>query len=373
MNNFLAISDLKASNRKRAYHMMAKAGVISRVELSHELGISGATILKIVDYFIENEVCFCEEVGDTYTSVGRKPVLLRFNPDFAHGIAIFAEGRYISVAVVNMSGEIRSIREFRVLDVWNFLLNNIYDVIAELIAEVKNCKPIVIGMALPAIINARAEDAVVAPLIGKIDGNTLINFEKSLEERFQIPVCVQNDVNVSAFGEYMNHYAMQTENMIYISVGTGVGCGIILGGKLLLGENNSAGEIGYMIFDDNTNYDRGNGGWLEEKINLKAIDKMMDGNLDTKDKRAEIIEFIAQKLSICITNIAALLDINTVVLDGVVVGDFGQRLITLVQEKCDKLCNHKLNIELCKSYKPGISGLSYISALPVIDQLMGGE
>lgn len=370
MKNMFMISDLKASNRRRAYDLLAKTGSISRVELSHQLGISGATVIKIIEYFLENGICFGEEVGTKHTSVGRKPVLMKFNPDYAYAISVFVEGKYISVAVVNMAGEIKAIREFRVLDVWNYLFQNLFEVITELTKEVPDCKPVVIGLALPAVINRNTGNVEEAPLLGEMDGESLAEFKERLEKKFNVPAYIHNDVNVSAYGEFINQYVTETDNMVYVSVGTGVGCGVILDGRLMLGENNSAGEIGYMIFNDDGTYDRKNGGWMEKKINIKAIDTMLEENTDAADKRQEVIEYVAGILSLGITNIVTLLDINTVVLGGVVMEDLGNSLLDAIKEKCQRLCSHELKIELCKSYKPGIIGLSHIAADSIVDQLM---
>lgn len=373
LKNSYIQSDLKASNRKSTYDFLSKSHMISRAELSRELGISGATMLKIIDFFLERGVCLVDDIGYEYTSVGRKPVMLRFNPNFAHIISIYIEGNYISIALVNMSGEICAIREFRVLNVWNFLFNGLGVVFNSLFAEVKGCKPMGIGIALPAVINSKTNEIIEAPLLGQADSTSFANFLKQLEDSYHLPVCIQNDVNASAYGEFINNYNCSIESMLYVSIGTGVGGGIILNSKLVKGENNSAGEIGYMILGDDFEYGKESGGWLENKINLAAVTKMLEtGNTSGIDLsiRDQVIDYIAYKLSLCITNIATVLDISTIVIGGIVAEDFGEPLLNAIREKCSKQHYQKRRIEACKTYKAGVVGLSYLAAQPVLENLM---
>jgi predicted NBD/HSP70 family sugar kinase len=68
-----------------------------------------------------------------------------------------------------------------------------------------------------------------------------------LTNRFDIPVYVDNDVNLTALGEWGFGAGQGVENLVCISVGTGIGAGIIIGGNLYRGHNHSAGEIGYLL------------------------------------------------------------------------------------------------------------------------------
>ncbi len=67
-----------------------------------------------------------------------------------------------------------------------------------------------------------------------------------LEERIGIPVLLDNDANLAALGEHVFGAGRGVTNMVYITVSTGVGGGLILGGKLYRGFTDGAGEIGHM-------------------------------------------------------------------------------------------------------------------------------
>ena len=97
---------------------------------------------------------------------------------------------------------------------------------------------------------------MVCPKEGKIlyAGSTIPNYigveiKKILEEEFEIPCTVENDVNSAALGELWLGAGKGKKSMVCITVGTGIGGAVVLDGKVVHGFTNSAGEIGYMIVD----------------------------------------------------------------------------------------------------------------------------
>jgi glucokinase len=73
-----------------------------------------------------------------------------------------------------------------------------------------------------------------------------IPLKQYLEEEFQIPVYLNNDANAAVLGEYFFGSGKGNENLVYLTLSTGVGTGIIDNGQLLLGQNGSSAEVGHM-------------------------------------------------------------------------------------------------------------------------------
>jgi glucokinase len=71
------------------------------------------------------------------------------------------------------------------------------------------------------------------------------------KEKFNVPVYLQNDANACALAEWRFGAGKGTENMIFLTFGTGLGAGLILNGKLYAGTNDLAGEIGHIRLADN--------------------------------------------------------------------------------------------------------------------------
>ena len=74
-----------------------------------------------------------------------------------------------------------------------------------------------------------------------------VEFKKILEEKFNIPSLLENDANAAAFAEYKVGAAKGSQSSITVTLGTGVGGGIILNGKILKGKSGAAGEIGHLM------------------------------------------------------------------------------------------------------------------------------
>lgn len=77
-----------------------------------------------------------------------------------------------------------------------------------------------------------------------------IEIVKMLEERFKVPVSIQNDANACALAEWKYGAGRGTENMIFLTFGTGLGAGLILDGRLYAGTNDMAGEVGHIRISD---------------------------------------------------------------------------------------------------------------------------
>ncbi|NPV73142.1 MAG: ROK family protein [Pelotomaculum sp.] len=93
-----------------------------------------------------------------------------------------------------------------------------------------------------------------------------------LEERLSLPVLLDNDANLAALGEHVFGAGRGCGNMVYITVSTGVGGGLILGGKLYRGSSDGAGEIGHMtVLPDGPVCSCGNRGCLEAMASGTAI------------------------------------------------------------------------------------------------------
>ncbi len=100
-----------------------------------------------------------------------------------------------------------------------------------------------------------------------------VPFRALLEEALHVPAAVDNDVNLAALGEGWLGAAKGVSDFVFVGIGTGVGAGIVLDGKLFRGANWNAGEIGYMLVPGTleTKPEIGQPGSLEEMIGGEGI------------------------------------------------------------------------------------------------------
>lgn len=93
-----------------------------------------------------------------------------------------------------------------------------------------------------------------------------------LRERLGLPVVLDNDCNVAALGEWRFGAGRGLDDLVYVTIGTGIGGGVIVGGRLLRGVGNGAGEIGHLtILPDGPRCNCGNRGCLEALASGPAI------------------------------------------------------------------------------------------------------
>jgi glucokinase len=103
-----------------------------------------------------------------------------------------------------------------------------------------------ISVAVPGTVDAKAGVVVKAPNLPCLDGFRLA---AAVENEFNLPVIIENDANAAAIGEMWQGSGRGHTAIVCVTLGTGVGGGIILDGKLWRGANESAAEIGHMGVD----------------------------------------------------------------------------------------------------------------------------
>lgn len=104
-----------------------------------------------------------------------------------------------------------------------------------------------IGIGVPGLINE--ERGIVFDVLN-IPSWKEIPLKHLMEERYEVPVLINNDANCFAVGEYYFGKGVEGESMVGLTIGTGLGSGIILKGKLYSGKNCGAGEFGMIDYLD---------------------------------------------------------------------------------------------------------------------------
>ncbi len=101
----------------------------------------------------------------------------------------------------------------------------------------------------------------------------IIPFGKMIEDKFKLPVVLTNDANAAAIGEMMYGAAQDMQDFIMITLGTGVGSGIVANGKLIYGHDGFAGELGHTIIIPDGRYHEGTGknGSLESYASATGV------------------------------------------------------------------------------------------------------
>ncbi len=162
-------------------------------------------------------------------------------------IGVDIGGTNIKIALVDLEGKIvySNTTPTRAEMGYEAGVNNIKQAIKDLMQETgaDNKTIDAIGFGLPGQIDYKGGFVKNLP---NIPGWVNIPLAKIIEEEFNIPTRLDNDVRCAALGELNFGAGKGCENLICITVGTGIGSGIVLNGKLVRGASNAAGEIGHI-------------------------------------------------------------------------------------------------------------------------------
>lgn len=162
-------------------------------------------------------------------------------------IGVDIGGTNIKIALVDMQGKIvySNTTPTRADMGYEFTINNIKQAIRELMKETGSDATTVeaIGFGFPGQIDYQAG---VVRLLPNMPGWVEIPVAKIMEDEFKIPTRLDNDVRVATLGELKYGAGKGCTNLVCITVGTGIGSGLVLNGKLVRGAKNAAGEIGHI-------------------------------------------------------------------------------------------------------------------------------
>ncbi len=103
-----------------------------------------------------------------------------------------------------------------------------------------------VGIGLPGPVEFRAGRVVSPPIMPGWDG---VSIPELVWETFPVPVQVDNDVNIMAVGEHATYWRESVDDLLFVKVSAGIGCGIILGGHLHRGAQGAAGDVGHIPVD----------------------------------------------------------------------------------------------------------------------------
>ena len=151
-----------------------------------------------------------------------------------------------------------------------------------------------VGMGVPGPVK---EDGTVIKCVNL--GWGIFNAANELSELTGLPVKVGNDANMAALGEYWQGGGKEYDNVVMVTLGTGVGGGIILNGKMLAGVNGAGGEIGHMTIDLNEQdaCNCGKKGCLEQYASATGIVRLANRALQATDKPSRLreVKYISAK------------------------------------------------------------------------------
>ena len=308
---------------------MRGSGPISRAELSRRTGLSKQTLSEVVRKLeIEGWI---RHFGQTKGAIGRRADTYILDDKSVFVLCADLGGTKLNVGIANIHGALLGeITEPTDKRGGKHVLSHIRTTMLKVAIQAGIDPSRIVRGAIgsPGIIDQETGRIHMAANIADLDQ---FNVAENLQRELGFPVIIENDVNLAALGEYSHEGRQKLDNFAFISLGTGIGMGIIANGQLLRGHRGCAGEIAYLPLGGDPFDSRGYiVGTLENAIGTGAIldryqalggkatsvqaifDHMNSGNITA----LRVLDDIARLLSQTIMAVSAILDSGLVVLGG---------------------------------------------------------
>jgi predicted NBD/HSP70 family sugar kinase len=212
--------------------------VCTNPQIAAGTGISLVTVIKIINILISEKKVI--EQGTLDSTGGRKAKSYHWNPNAEHSIGLYYMEGMIYGFVIDALGNIIFHKNTSFLES-DHIVTITCNAINELMKADTEGKISVIGLGIPGVVNQQSISSVFS--IPQLNGYPFI---QKLEDQFNLPVLIENDINLAAMGFYLNQTNNNAQDIQLLYMEEGVGSGIILNGKLFRGKTSFAGEIGYL-------------------------------------------------------------------------------------------------------------------------------
>ena len=223
----------------------------TRPELGHESGLGRTVITQRVSQLLDFGLV--EENGFGSSTGGRAPRELRFRAEAGLVFAVEFGATSIIVGLTDLIGRVVEHRE----EPWDIAagaersLQRVEELFDAMLASRSSTDPQVwgIGVGLPGPVEFASGRPVAPPIMPGWDGYPV---RGRLAERYNLPVWVDNEVNLMALGEVCAGLGKGKSDLIYMKIGSGIGAGLISGGRLHRGAQGCAGDVGHIAVTDDT-------------------------------------------------------------------------------------------------------------------------
>lgn len=382
MQALKSTATVRQHNLELLLDLIESAGPISRAELSRVSGLSQPTVSAAVEGLIRVGLVQVQGEGDS--TGGRRPTLLKFRARAGYGVGVDLGGTSLKLGLTDLRGKV-----IHRLDEptpspstgSDSVIQSIIATVERLVREAGVAWADVLGLGVGAPGATDPETGLVnlAPAVGW--DRTPV--KQLLEDHFHLPCKVDNDVNAAALAEIIFGRGRELRDFVFVAIGTGIGAGIIIDGKLHRGRHFAAGEVGYLVIDHT---------WQPSSVEsfgcfeslaaapaiarraLAAVPELADGGAAKEVESLfelarqghgaalQVVDELASYMGAAFTNLAVTLDPNAIVLGGGV-SRAGDVLVEPIKRKLKELS--PIVPEVCVSSLGADAGMLGASALAI--------
>jgi predicted NBD/HSP70 family sugar kinase len=331
---------LRAINERAVLERLRAGGPASRTELAAATGVSKPTVGQALANL--ERAGLVRPAGQRTGERGRSALLYELNPTAAHVAGVDVGRSWVRVAVADLAGEVVGRRDERNrARSAGALVERVRSLAHEVVAEA--------GVAWGDVVHTVVgSPGVLDPATGRLryapnlPGWGRAGLVDELRGALTASLAIDNDTNLAALGERAYGHGREVDDFVYLSIGTGVGMGIVVGGELHRGARGAAGEVGFLPLAGGAGLGLGDGaahgagppparGALEEAAAAGGLvrtgrDMGMKGALTAErifnaaqagDATAlATVEREAERLAVVVAAVAAIVDPELVILGG---------------------------------------------------------
>jgi len=232
---------LRDHNRGLIVNLLRAVGPSSRADIARRTGLAPSALTRLVRELIQEGVVI--EVGKSHSHMGRRPTLIAFNPHFATTIGIKVEDVRLLGARVDLDGRIEARAEIPFLK--SPTPTAVMRQVVELVNSLRQGRTLGVGLCISGSVDPLNGVDLYSPILGWRN----VALQTPLEKMLELSVRVENDVNALTLAERWHGAGAEFRNFVCLTVGEGIGAGVVINGDLYRGTFGGAGEVGHITID----------------------------------------------------------------------------------------------------------------------------
>ncbi len=214
----------------------------TRAELAETTGLARSTVAARIDVLMR--LGLVAPFGGAPSTGGRPPALFALNPTAKVVVGVDVGATHVRAVLADLSGSIlgEEATDLPVADGPAVVLGWVVDATRRLAASAPHADLAAVGIGLPGPVEHSTGRPISPPIMPGWDRFDVVDH---VRRATGVPVLVDNDVNIMALGERRTHLA-DVDDVVLIKVATGIGAGIVSGGRLQRGAQGTAGDLGHV-------------------------------------------------------------------------------------------------------------------------------
>lgn len=238
---------LRDLNQSLVLNVIAARGPISRTEIIHQTGLPAATVTRITREFMTAGLI--SEGAAVESTGGRRPILLEINPTLGYVVGVKLREDSMTVAVCDLRCTAQYAIEAPLssgatpYEAFDAISAAVERAVRE--AGVPRQRVLGVGIGLAGFIDFALGVCRYSAIMDWRD----VELQGPLEYKLRLPVRIDNDVNTLAVAEHLFGVGREASNFVLVTIGRGIGLGLVMGGEVYRGAHGGAGEFGHTTLD----------------------------------------------------------------------------------------------------------------------------